>query len=156
MGRSPSRSRQTNASPWSTKTERQRPPVNAHMNDTGAATSSGTPRASTAVFVRDRQNAFHRTSSSRLQPTGGRGASLARRPNRTAPRNERTVGEDDARRGRDDGLVERGRHDDLGVGVELLEPRPAHRVARRPDVRLADEEVGADVGDRRGLRVVER
>ena len=84
MGRSPSRSRQTNASPWSTKTERQRPPVNAHMNDTGAATSSGTPRASTAVFVRDRQNAFHRTSSSRLQPTGGRGASLARV--RTEPR----------------------------------------------------------------------
>ena len=69
MGRSPSASRQRNSSPWSTKTDMARPPTKAQTKLTGAGTFVGTPRSSTTVFSRPRQNSFQRTSSSRFTPS---------------------------------------------------------------------------------------
>merc|ERR1719487_1334054 len=68
-GLSPSASRHSNWSPWSTKMLRQRPAHTAHTNEMGAATFIETPRSSTTSVMRDRQNSFHLINSARFTPS---------------------------------------------------------------------------------------
>merc|ERR1719487_1759261 len=68
-GRSPSASRHSNCSPWSTKMGRHKPAHTAHTKLIGAEIVECTPLSSTTSAIRERQNSFHLTNSALLTPS---------------------------------------------------------------------------------------